>query len=559
MPASDAGPSIVRHPVLLILLVSALTCLAGLGRPAISDSDEAFYAEAGREMVETGDLLTPQYNYANRFQKPVLYYWLVAAGFALTGVNEAAARWGAAASGIGLALIAWFCGRRWFDPETGLVAGFILATSLGCVAIARLALPDLPLTFFISLSVASALCGLFEPSTACTRAMIVSGAAAGAAVLTKGPIGLIIPMMIVGTLTVIERRWRALRPLPLAVATGIFALIAAPWFVAMTRAHGTAYLDSFFVGDNLERFATDRFNEPRPAWFYLPVILGGMLPWSPLFALWIEPAWRFARQRRKPAAAYVRLLAWSVLPLLVFTVSVGKQPRYILPMLPPLAIALSATLCARLRRGDPAVGWLTRSCIACTGVVIAVIGVFLTSLPADALGVSAPALAAGGIASVFAGAFVIGTSFRRVRSAPYAITGAAVVLVISLQYGLLSLPGAETVQQVALRVRSALEPGTHWTTYRVFVRNLVFYVARPEAGPFDTDEALVAFLRQPAATLVVLRQDDVVSIERQLGRPLYRLAEWRYFNVAGLRASVLLDGKPRAALKGVVLVSNRSP
>jgi hypothetical protein len=131
------------------------------------------------------------------------------------------------------------------------------------------------------------------------------------------------------------------------------------------------------------------------------------------------------------------------------------------------------------------------------------------------------------------------------------------VLVISLQYGLLSLPGPETVQQVASRVRTLLEPGTRWTAYRVFVRNLIFYVGTPEAGPFDTDDSLVAFLRSPGRALVVLREEDVARIEGQLGHDLYRIAQWRYFNVAGLRASILLDGKPRAAVRAVVLASNQ--
>ena len=118
----------------------------------------------------------------------------------------------------------------------------------------------------------------------------------------------------------------------------------------MTFAHGTAYLQSFFIGDNLERFATDRFNEPRGLWFYLPIVMGGMLPWSIyLVALPWRSVANVVRRRRVLTAGEWRLLLWAFVPLLFFTASIGKQPRYILPVLPPLAILLAASIAVRLK------------------------------------------------------------------------------------------------------------------------------------------------------------------------------------------------------------------
>src|SRR5689334_16014941 len=202
----------VRYSILLVLLAAALTCAAGLGRPAITDSDEAFYAEAGREMHESGDLLTPRFNYANRFQKPVLYYWAVTASYTLLGVTETAARLPAALSGIGIACLAWLCGRRWFDEATGRVAGLVAATSLGPAVIARLALPDLPLALLISLSIVAGIEAALVPPRPRPWLMALSGAAAGAAFLTKGPVGLVLPGLVLATLVVVERRWSALAP-----------------------------------------------------------------------------------------------------------------------------------------------------------------------------------------------------------------------------------------------------------------------------------------------------------------------------------------------------------
>src|SRR5689334_24027843 len=124
-PASERGAGtpqtgsvqsvhVFRH-CLLLVAICALTFFAGLGRGAIGDSDEAFYAESGREMIESGDWVTPHYNYEYRFQKPILFYWLAAGSYRAAGVGEAQARFPSALAGLALTLMTFFCGRRWFD------------------------------------------------------------------------------------------------------------------------------------------------------------------------------------------------------------------------------------------------------------------------------------------------------------------------------------------------------------------------------------------------------------------------------------------------------------
>ena len=124
-------------------------------RQAITDADEAYYAEAAREMVESGDWLTPSFNYAERFQKPVLYYWLTAVTYVVLGLGEWSARFWSALAGVGLAFVTWSIGRSHTrQEEVGWMAGAIVATSFGYFAIARMALPDLPLALFITLTIA---------------------------------------------------------------------------------------------------------------------------------------------------------------------------------------------------------------------------------------------------------------------------------------------------------------------------------------------------------------------------------------------------------------------
>jgi 4-amino-4-deoxy-L-arabinose transferase-like glycosyltransferase len=280
----------VRRSTIPVVLLAALTFLTALGRGAIGDNDEAFYAESAREMVESGDWVTPHFNYEPRFQKPALYYWVTAALFALVGPQEFAARLLAAVSGIGLVLITTACGRRWYDESVGLLAGAIAATSFGYFALARMSLPDLPLAFFVTLTIWAIFVASLERERNPRQWLLVAAVAAALGFLVKGPLALALPGLVVVPILLMERRSYNIQFSDIVLAGALFLVIALPWYVVMWLQHGTEYLVGFFVGDNFERFATDRFNDPRPWWFYLPIIAGGLLPWTPLMLTWLAPS-----------------------------------------------------------------------------------------------------------------------------------------------------------------------------------------------------------------------------------------------------------------------------
>ena len=403
--------AVPRHAFALVG-VCALTFFVGLGRPALTDSDEAFYAESAREMIERGDWLTPYYNGEPRFDKPVLYYWLVAASYAAAGPSPGAARFPAALAGVGLVLVTFFCARRWYDGPTALLAGLIAATSAGIVAMARQALPDLPLAFLVTLSTWAALVALLDdprrqPDPGERRLwLLLAGLAAGGAFLVKGPVGPALTAVVVLPLLAIE--WRRsggvilrVTAVDLALASAVFLLAALPWYVAMAAEHGAGYLERFFLAENLERFATDRYNAPRPAWYYLPIVAGGLLPWTPFMILWV-PALRRAWRRRALDACALRLAVWAGAPLAFYTLSVGKQPRYILPLLTPLAVLLARAM-ARAVSDAPASRKTFAAGGAAAGALVLLIGgltyrarpLLFEWSPAVTLGVPAAMLLAG--------------------------------------------------------------------------------------------------------------------------------------------------------------------
>ena len=546
----------MRRATLLLLLLCGVTFLAGLGRPAIGDSDEAFYAEAAREMIERGDWLTPYYNYETRFQKPILFYWFVAATYTVAGVGEWQARLWSALAGVGLALITAAAGRRWRDDATGLLAGTIVATSFGYFSIARLSLPDLPLAFFITLAIYAMLVATAEEPRAAMRWWLLAGFAVGSGFLTKGPLGIIIPGLVV-----LPAWWRNRGRLRghlrgIAAATAVAVVVGVPWYAAMTAVHGREYLDSFFIGDNLERFATDRFNDPRPIWFYLPIVIGGMLPWTPLAAAVVPPLRRvIAGQRRLSPLAW-QLLWWAAGPLLFFTISIGKQPRYILPILPPLALLVATALRERLATHGNGRDLLLQGAAAVVAVLLATLAALLHN--ARPLIVMVPEMfVSAAIVAIVAAAAVAGLSAvaPRSRLVPPAIAVAGALVLGGLQYGL-SPAGRDPVQSMAAIVEAKRQRNEPIATFRVFVRNLIFYTGLKQ-GDLTSEEEVAAYLRSPHPVLCVIGADELARVTAGYGVQTRTLGEVLYFNASAVKLRTLLDPDQERDLERVLLVTNR--
>jgi 4-amino-4-deoxy-L-arabinose transferase-like glycosyltransferase len=555
----------VHRITLPLLLLAALTFFAGLGRGAITDSDEGFYAESSREMVASGDWITPHYNYEPRFQKPVLYYWLTSATYLVTGPTEMGARLWAALAGVGLVLVTAAAGRRWYDETTGLLAGAIVATNFGYFSIGRMALPDLPLTFCITLAIWAALVSTLEQERSPRKFVILAAVGLGLGFLMKGPVGVIIPAIVIVPVLMLERRSIGLNPADIVLGFLVFLAIAMPWYLVMWIRHGNEYLQSFFVGDNFERFATDRFNEPRPWWFYLPVVAGGLLPWTPLALVWLGPMTQFLRGRRAIGTIDLRLLMWALFPLVFYSLSVGKQPRYVLPVLPPLALLLASSIVERTQewRGHDGVRSMPRRAMPVivgsllSGIFFVTLAVLLYRAQPLLINVQAAYTTVAAYVIAIMGALVIvAVLSKQWRSAPVVIALASAITLIALQYGALSSGGDDTVRQMAKLVQQNRQNNEEVGTMGVFVRNLVFYSGIKTTDLIEDDQVR-NFLSQPNRALMVVPADTMDRMEREHGFRVQRLAELRYFNEAGIRVRTLLWPDTSRDLTRVVLVANR--
>jgi 4-amino-4-deoxy-L-arabinose transferase-like glycosyltransferase len=592
MIGSVQSVRVFRH-VLLVTALCLVTFFAGLGRSAIGDADEAFYAQSAREMVDSGDWITPHYNYEYRFQKPVFFYWLVAAAYVVAGIGETAARFPSALAGLAIALMTWAVGRRWVGPSTGVVGGAIVATSFGYFTIAHASLPDLPLAAFITLATwalfeagapvpdAAGQAGAPGPTsvaaaggTASTapddrarrRWVLLAGAAIGFGMLTKGPVALVLPVLVylVARLVMADgllptrRGWFGLRWLDVALAAVVLLAVGLPWFLAMADVHGIAYLRRFFVGENLERFATERYNGRRPLWFYAPIIIGGLAPWSSLMALWFPPLGRVLRGVRRLTELEWRLILWAVVPVVFYTLSVGQQPRYILPVLPPLAVLVARTLVSRLAAAEAAGRRDRGVAIAITVSAVAFLALaFLLFRARPLLFALSPLQGQVGTAIIaIAAVGLLGwTWFGRQRRLPAAVAAAAAATLVTLQFTFYSGSGPEPVQRMAREIQQ-LRRDEPSGTYRVFVRNLVFYTGVKQTDLVDEGQA-IEFLRQPQRVFVVMPLKAMETLQRDHGLQLHQLRSIVYFNPSAVRLRTLLSNNPQRLLDTVVLVSNR--
>ena len=326
---------------LLLFLTAAALFFGGLGAYPLFEPDEGRNAEVAREVVQEGHWLPPTINGEVRYQKPPLYYWIVASSLFLMGKSEFAARLPSALAGLLGVFFTFLLGKRLWGEEEGFTAGIILATSLIYVAYARLVIFDMVLTCFVLASLYFFWRGLEENSSA---SLILAAFLAALAFLTKGPVGIILVFMALVPFLIRRVLIRERIYLPWIPMVLVFVGVCLPPFVLL-EIKSPGYTFRFFWNENILRFFTPRFHRGGPIWFYLPVILIGLFPWIfllPKILMKIKGVW----QEKREEALF--LISWIGLPTLFFTLSQSKHYHYILPTFPAWALLL-----ARLWERDP--------------------------------------------------------------------------------------------------------------------------------------------------------------------------------------------------------------
>jgi 4-amino-4-deoxy-L-arabinose transferase-like glycosyltransferase len=330
-----------RTAWIAISVLFAAAWFATLDVRKLQHPDEGRYAEIAREMVATGDWVTPRLDGLKYFEKPPLQYWLTAVSFATFGVNEWAARL-PPALGTALALLAiGYAGKRIGSPPLGAYAALAFGGMLWPIGIAHIVTLDALLAAWLGAALAAFLiaqCGVENPSAE-RRWMLLAWAAIAGATLVKGPVAVAIPGGALALYSLMTRDFAVWRRLHLVAGLALLLVLSAPWFVAVS-VKNPEFAHFFFIHEHLDRFLTSEHRRTGALWYFVPLLLVGLIPWTGVFLATAWPSWRDA-PRTSNGFSWPRFcLAWLAFVFCFFSVSGSKLPSYILPLFPAAALLI---------------------------------------------------------------------------------------------------------------------------------------------------------------------------------------------------------------------------
>lgn len=451
-----------------------------LGAPALFEPDEGRNAEKAREILVLNDWITPHENFHAVLDKPIFFYWLIALSYKLFGVSEWAARLPSALAAFGCIVMVYFSVRRWWGEWEARWSVLALVTSTGFFIFSRLVIFDMTLSAFIMLG----LCAFYQAdheseSTAGWATCAILYGALGAATLTKGLVGLVVPGMIVFFYLLLTNRWRSLGKIRLFPGVVLFLLIVMPWYI-LAETHNPGYLRYYFWEEHFGRFSTKKFNRFSPWYFYLYVAPLGLLPWTFLLPATVKYYWR-----RRLDDRTLWLILWALLPILFFSMSKSKLPHYILPSFPPLAILIGVAVSRRLSDSQERL----RYGFGASWVVLSLLFIYL------AAGVIAPEIFPkiirgrfDGIATLFwtsaaiSLALVYLTSNRTLWAKinpRYVLISQGfglLIFMITLSEMMVLIAPAKSAQEIAVKALPYITPTTQLVSYDTYAEGLPFYL-----------------------------------------------------------------------------------
>lgn len=515
-------------PLVILCVLAFIFLFYRLGAMALIGPDEPRYAQVAREMLDRRDLITPTIGGQPWFEKPVLLYWFMAASFSAFGVTEWAARLPSAVSAFVLLVLVYLAGCRASSPRFGFLSGLVLLVNPMLFSFARGATTDMLLSASLSGGLAVFFLATIEPKPSRRRWLIIAACTCfGLALLAKGLIGVVIPALILGSYFAVHPSSRRGAFPTLAIGLAVTLFVGSVWYVPVIARHGWRFVEEFFLSHHLERFLTNKFRHPGPLSYYLPVILAGSFPWTPLLILSLTrcsvrgivrraSSFLFTRSRSPrtqptresvvvreddsaqiPAAADPSLtgqalgmtaeekdhtrtvrvysLLWLLIPVVFFSFSGSKLPGYILPVMPAIAFLVALELEAVLRKG-----MLDRGMVIALGSIPLLLLVVLVALcvysrqvfgltPSDL----APILIPGATTAIVLALLALKKQVRpfiAVLTVGLAITAVMVLILFPPR-----LEERESLRPLALIARQQLRPGERIIGYFTWHHSLTFY------------------------------------------------------------------------------------
>jgi 4-amino-4-deoxy-L-arabinose transferase-like glycosyltransferase len=312
-----------RSRVIALLVLVSAAWFGTLGVRPLYKADESRYGEISREMLASGDWVTPRLNGFRYFEKPPLQYWATAGLFYFFGEKDYVARLWTALIGFAGILLVFYAGNRLWGAPAGAYAAAVLAGSPLYVLLGQVDTLDMSVSVFLAAALVAFLLGR----------MLWFWAMCALAVLSKGLIGLVLPAIAIFLFMVWKRDWPLVRRIRPVSGPLLFLAIAAPWFVAVSAAN-PEFLHFFFVQEHFQRFTTEMHHRVEPFWYFVPIVAAGLGPWLLPFVRSLAP--------RDDATRL--LVIWVAAVFLFFSASGSKLAPYVLPIFPAAALLVGRSL-----------------------------------------------------------------------------------------------------------------------------------------------------------------------------------------------------------------------
>lgn len=482
----------------ILLAVSAILTLPNLGATSLWDDDEGVNAQAAREMRDSGSWVIPTFNFQLRTAKPVMLYWFQRASYEVFGVSEWSARLPSVVAGWLAVLLSYELARRMFGRATGLLAGVVLVSVIQFGILAHAATPDATLLLFTLLTYLAFWARHAEGSR---RWWLPTATACGLAVLTKGPVGLALPALVIVLYFAWNRELGRLLDRRLIGAALVFVLIAGPWYGLVASETRGEWVKVFLGRENVTRFVQPLDGHRGPVAYYLLVIPIMFAPWS---AFLLPVLWYGAKGTRVEGPAVSDstracrfLVCWAAVYVAFFSVAATKLPNYVFPIYPALAI-LTARFLVSWREGRLAVpGWVMLATVG--GMALVGVGFAGGMLTAGRMFAELQPWAALGLVPL-AGAAAMAWALR--RDDRRGLVRAATVAAVAFMGVAVALPPVVMDRYKAprelVRATGVSDPSRdlRLAAYGWFEPSVVFYSGR-EVKELETAAGVAAFLEVP--------------------------------------------------------------
>jgi 4-amino-4-deoxy-L-arabinose transferase-like glycosyltransferase len=506
------------YAILVLCVLCLVVFFFQLGSHPLWDVDEGMHASTSKDMVLSGDWVTTRVNGKNFYDKTVLFNWFAALSFLVFGFTEFAARMPAALLGLGTVLVTYLLGRRLFGPRAGLLGGVVLATSPEFIVLSRSVMHDISLAFFITLALSFFFIAF---STGHRRGvnLVLFYASLGFAVLAKGPIGLLLPGLIIGLFLLVKGRLAFLKEMSLGWGSLVFLAVAAPWYVLISI-RNEDYASYFFLKQNFGNFLSKvQAHHPEHFYYYVPVLLGGMLPWSFFAPLAVVRPLRQGLRNLDDGVLF--LLLWFSVIFLFFSAANSKLATYILPAFPAAALLvgrlwheMTTTAASGLRKG---IGWS----LAPLPVLFLAATIYIMVKRPEArklqtlYGMSLQDM--GGLLIALTVILFIALLFFLARKYWSAFSALAATFVVGMLFFISAyapiMDPYRSTRTLAKEMDSALPPGEPLVFFWRLWDSALFYTNR-RATVLHTEEQLLAYLASSKKTLCVIEREKYAKFPK---------------------------------------------